>query len=289
MSKPTEPSPPPSAEALRARRARALRVRFALGVGLPTAIAAVYYLALATPQYDATATIAIESAAKATGARDAHVRDAQLLADHLHGYQSLTAIDPAIGLLASYEAGDVDWWSRLRGKGGSALRYYQKMVDLEVDRDSGAVALRARAFAPAMALALAQALIHEAEGWVTARGTAAREQRLPDAEARVTEATAALRTATGAAAATTAPTGELTLAVDVARQQLTQAITDRAELEAELARTRPHLVVVRAASVDDEPAAPRRAWAIATVAAVAFALVAIASLLLAAIREHASH
>ena len=283
MSKSTEPSPPPSAEALRARRARALRWRFAIGVGLPTLLAVIYYLGLASPQYDATATLAIESAAHERGARDAHVRDASLLADQLRSRTTLDTVDGKLALLAAYRADGIDFWSRLRGGKAASLRYFQRMVDLEVDRDSGAIALRARAFAPATALALAEALVECADAWIATRAVAAGEQRLPDAAAAVSDAEAALRSALA--------TGELgdAVAVEVARQRVTRALADQATLIDELARTRPHLIVVRAPSVDDEPSAPRRAWAIATVAAVAFALVSIASLLLAAIREHASH
>ena len=77
------------------------------GVGLPTLLAVIYYLGLASPQYDATATLAIESAAHERGARDAHVRDASLLADQLRSRTTLDTVDGKLALSRILPPGDL--------------------------------------------------------------------------------------------------------------------------------------------------------------------------------------
>jgi capsule polysaccharide export protein KpsE/RkpR len=287
---------PPSAALLRAARARRLRWRYLIGVGVPTVLAIVYYLLLASPQYDARATATIDAVADRSG-KDARIRDARLVVEYLQSPAGLDALDARAGLLKGYRAKAIDWWSRLGPAGDDdELAYFRKMVALEVAPDSGTISIRTRAFSPVAARAIADAVLAQAEQWIAERAARRETQRLGTASADVEAARSALATARDAAAATTAapePASDAatSAAVDVeaASQVLAAAIASQQRVRDDLAGQRVELVVLSPPRATTMPAAPRRAWSIATVAVVSAVLISILSLLGATVREHANH
>lgn len=287
---------PPSAALLRAARARRLWWRYLVGVGVPTLLAVVYYLMLASPQYDARAVATIDAVADRSG-KDARIRDARLVVEHLQSPAGLDALDARTGLLKGYRGKDIDWWSRLGPAGDDdELAYYRKMVTFEVAPDSGTIALRARAFSPVAARAIADAVLAQAAQWIADRATRRETLRLGAAQADVDAARAALASARDAAdAAIAAPEpgsdAATSAAVDAeaAAQVLAAAIASQQRVRDDLAGQRAELVVLSEPRATTMPAAPRRAWSIATVAVVSAVLISILSLLGATVREHANH
>lgn len=241
---------PLSARQLRAHRSRKIGIRFAIFVGLPTIVACVYYLAIAAPEYDAQAVVAIQSTSPTADRPDledkqtTHQRAAHLLADHVRSATMREAI--GAGVIA---------------------------VAATVDAASTAVTVRVRADSPAKAQALAERLVTQATEWTAAQSAQARQERIAPAERDVAGAQARLAQAADRALAQ--------LELDVAVEALKHA-----RLDASHAQT--YLVVLDPARAHADQAWPRPAWNILTVIVCAAVLVAVLSLLGAAVREHAN-
>lgn len=183
-----KPSPLSSRE-LRRKRARRHAVRFALGCGLPTIIAAVYYGFVAAPRYDSEAVVSVESVDDPLGTLEGKKtpKDATLVADFVRAH-----------------------WSQAK-----------------VKREHGSVLhIRVRAGSPAEAQALGREIVAAAEAKVR-------------------------------------------------------------EISAHAQRNPAFLVVVAEPSLPSQPAYPKKLWSIATAFVTSLALVAVLSLLGAAVREHA--
>lgn len=281
----TEPKLPPSAVELRRARARKLAIRFALGVGIPTLIAIVYCGFIASPRYDSEAVVAVESnqdrtdTGRGLDADKAYQRDVRMLRDFIRSRAMMEQID-----LAHYRSGDVDWWSRLDG---DDLDYYQDMVDVGVEPGSNVLHLRVRAFAADRAKAFAETIVAAADRWIAAESERASAQLIAPAEAEVARVKQLLIEARSRCMAPGCDP-EHDLDHQLAQKQLDEAVEALQLARLEAAAVMRRLVVIAPASLPTQASGPKVAWDVATVFVTAAVLVAVLSLLGAAIREHAN-
>lgn len=282
----TELKLPPSAVELRRARARKLAIRFALGVGIPTLFALVYCGLVASPRYDSDAVIAVESnqdrtdAGRVADADKAHQRDVRMLRDFIRSRAVMAQLD-----LGHYRSDDVDWWSRLRG-GADELDYYRDMVDVGVEPGSNVLHLRVRAFAADKAKAFAETIVAAAEQWIAAESERARAALIEPAESEVARAKQIVIDAQGRCLAPACDPAQ-DLDHQLAQKQLDEAVEALLLARLEASAVTRRLVVIAPPSAGAR-SGPKVAWDVATVFVTAAVLVAVLSLLGAAIREHAN-
>ncbi len=295
---------PPSARDMRRARGRKLAIRYLVFVGLPTLLSIVYYAALATPQYDAQAVVAVEARddeiAPAGGKGDVtgHQRDARLVADYVTARTMLTELDASHGIVAHYQGSDIDWWARLDGDAGGdeTYQYYRDKVVANVDPQSSAVSLRVRAFSPARAQELVAAIVESATGWIERRSARARSEQLEPAEQEVAQARERLvvaRTAMLAVTGGAEPRPDQRAEPAVMEHELSElamagALESLQQARVEAARAQRYLIVIDSPSQPDQASKPRLLWDVATVLISSLVLVSVLSLLGAAVREHAN-
>lgn len=281
----TELKLPPSAVELRRARARKLAIRFALGVGIPTLIAIVYCGFIASPRYDSKAVIAVESnqdrteTGRGIDADKAHQRDVRMLRDFIRSQAMMDRID-----LDHYRSDDVDWWSRLDD---GALDYYQDMVDVGVEHGSNVLHLRVRAFSAEKAKAFAETIVAAAEQWIADESGRARAALIEPAEAEVARAKQQLLEVRARCAPPVCDDAQ-TIEQELTQKQLDEAAEALQTARLDAASVSRRVVVISPASLPTEASGPKVAWDVATVFVTAAVLVAVLSLLGAAIREHAN-
>lgn len=279
---------PRSALELRAARRRVLQRRFGLWVGAPTLLAIVYYLAFATAQYDARLVLAVESnegrasgEVAGKGASAGNQRDARLLREALRAQPALAALDHGRAFREHY-AGGGNWFTALAGDAGAdaTFDYFRDKVAATHEPGTNLVTVRVRAFSGDAAHDFAARLVEHARAWIAEQNAASSAARLELAQAEVARARARLAEVTAAAAP---PPIDL----QIAEKRVEIALGGLQEAQLEVGRAQRYLVVLDGPSRPDTAALPRRAWGIATVFFSALVLVAVLSLLGAAVREHA--
>jgi len=293
-ARPTSAKVPRSAIELRAARRRVLQRRFGLWVGLPTLLAIIYYVFVATPQYDAWVVLAVESneghlqSDKGTAGNQ---RDARLLRESLHGTRALAALDRDGAFRSHYKKGG-DWLTRLAkdAAADTTLAYFRDKVEVAQEAGTNLLTVRVRAFSGDAAFDFATRLVEHARTWVSQQNEHSSAARLQAAQAEVSRERASL----AAAAKTIAELPEPPKATDpaaierqVAEKRLEVALGGLQEAMLEVGRTERYLVVLDGPSHPEVAAVPRRAWSIASVGVCALVVVSVLSLLGAAVREHA--
>lgn len=272
---------------LRRQRMRRIALVSSLFVGLPTLVAIVYYGFIASPQYDSIAVVTVEGeAVEAAGSK--RPRDLDLVRQHMLSRAALDQLDREHGLAAHYQDGGADWWSRLDGDAGAdeLHDYFRDKVHIPHEPSAAALTVRVRAFSPEKAQELAAALIGSATGFLQEMSAKASRDLMAPADQAVADARARLVRARAAIAPQPAASGEAELEQELAREQLAAALRGLEEARVEAARRQRHLVVVAAPSLPDRPSEPRPLWSISTVFLTTAALLGVAWLLLAAVREH---
>lgn len=287
---------PKSAIELRAARRRILQRRFGLFVGVPTLLAIIYYLVLATPQYDSTALLAVESnegriadtAGKAPNA--GNQRDARLLREALRSPGALAAVDKG-GAFRKHYTEQGDWFNRLSSDAGAdaTLSYFRDKVVVTNEANTNLTSVRVRAFAGETAHEVATHLLAYAKDWVAKQNESSSAARLQQAQDEITRAREHLTTASAALAKLEQPkpTDPASIEHEIAEKRLEAALRSMQEAQLEVGRAQRYLVVVDEPTRADSVAAPRRLWGILTVAVCALVLVSVLSLLGASVREHA--
>jgi capsular polysaccharide transport system permease protein len=287
---------PKSALELRAARRRILQRRFGIWVGLPTLIAIIYYLFIATPQYDAWIMLAIESnegrvteaGGKAPNA--GNLRDARLLRESLRGTPALTVLDKAGAFTAHYRDHG-DWVTRLSSSAGTdgTLSYYRDKVSVTHEAGTNLTSVRVRAFSGDAAHGFATQLAEFAQAWVDKQNETSSAARLKQAQTEITRERTRLATAAAALAKIDQPKPTDPASIDhqIAEKRLEAALKGFQEAVLEVGRAQRYLVVLDGPSHPDTAAMPRRLWGILTVCISALVLVSVLSLLGASVREHA--
>lgn len=204
-----------TARDLRTLRARRLVRRLLLGVGLPTLLAAVYYGAVITPQYESVSSFTVQTAdgpaAPQLELLFASVpgnggRDARLVQEHVQSRDMLRHLVEEHGFLAHYQDGEIDVFSRLPADAASETLYdyYRDKVTVDFDSASGILTLTVRAFDAENAERFSRAILAKSEAMVNrlaerARSdqTALARRELERAEERLAAARQAVAEAQG--------------------------------------------------------------------------------------------
>lgn len=283
-----------AARELRRARARRLAIALAIWVVAPTLLAAVYYGAIATPEYESVAVLTvhaptpIEAPGDRRGAKAAGALGPELdaLREHLLSRPTMDAVAREAGLLRHWKAGGVDFLSRLgRGAGAeTAHDYYRRKVSAAIDARGATLTLGVRAFSAALAQKAARVLVASAERFVERLSARAGRGLTEVADTRLAAARAQLSRARAAAPQ---PGSDAAFDLELARDGLRAALAAVESAHVEVARRRHDLVVVAEPSRPGEARYPRRVWGVATVFFAALVLMGVFRLLVAVVREHA--
>jgi capsular polysaccharide transport system permease protein len=188
-------------------RQRLARHPFKLLVLLPTALVAVYFFALAAPQYESEARFlirgrqsgapsALGEALQSAGFRPSN-EDALGIRDYLESHDAVAALRNGLDLVAMFRREEADPLARLWWDAPSAERlhdYFRRMVRAEYDTTSGITTLRVRSFRAEDSLALAGELLRLSEAMVNRLNQRLQEDglRVARAEGRLTAAQVAM-------------------------------------------------------------------------------------------------
>ena len=189
---------------------------FALFVLLPTAAAAVYYGAIATPIYVSQSTFVIKSPGQkaiptvslanlvqTTGLSSGQEQTKEVL-QYIRSRNAVRDLQSQIDLRARFSNRGADFLSRFPSPLGdssfeSFYRYFESMIGAELDQESGLAVVEVHAFTPRDAyelngrlLDLSEALVNRLNQRAEGRGIIEAEQRVSQAEERLRNARIAL-------------------------------------------------------------------------------------------------
>jgi capsular polysaccharide transport system permease protein len=226
-----------------------LRNRLLIFVGVPTLIALVYYGLLAADIYQSESKYTIQSAEGGTplafdslfgvlpisGATE---KDARAVQAHILSRDVLSRLETEQGFIRHHQSPDIDWWARIPAGASfeTAFGYFQNLVDVRYDTQSGVSELLVKASTAADAERFARAILRYAEEMVNELSDRARLDRMAFAVKEVESSERRLAKAREAIL-TLQMTGE-----DLNPQDSASAIlTIRTELETDLAMARAEL------------------------------------------------
>lgn len=244
---------------LRRQRLRATILRMLVFVVLPTALATLYYAAIASDQYESFAKVTVHSVdSPSSGGIDGLLgsftgssgRDTLVVRDHILSRDMLTKLDEGHGYIAHWQAPDIDPIARLGSDASfeDAFEHYLDQVEVTFDTNSSVLTLRVRAASPVKAQEFAQAIIEHSEAKVNQLSERERNDRTRDAQDHLAEAEARLSEARKAVFAQQQQHAELN-----PQQTAGAAMTVRTTLEAEAAQARAELMELRAYMKPDAP------------------------------------
>ncbi len=242
-------------------RRRLSRHPFKLLVLLPTLLVALYFFAVAAPQYESEARFLIrgrQSAApsglgealQSAGFRPAN-EDAMGIRDYLQSHDAVAALRKDLDLVAMFRRPEADPLARLWWEEPSAERlldHYRRRVEAEYDTTSGITTLRARSFRPEDSLAVAQELLRLSEEMVNRLNRRLQEDGLRVAREEVGRAEDRLSAAQAAMTAFR----EKERAVDPARSAAV-ALENLGKLEGALAQARAEMAEAQRFARADNP------------------------------------
>jgi capsular polysaccharide transport system permease protein len=301
----------------RKTRGRLLLIKLGVFVGVPTALAVIYFAFVASDIYQSTAVIMVQSAAGNTdgskgglGAvvRAGSARDSAAIKEYIQSRDMLARLEDDLQVTAHYSQSQADCWSRLAASPTFEETYAHYLDQVEVSFGSGesVLTLKVKAYSAEMARSVAQAIITLSEQKVNTLSARVRDDQIEfakraveRAESRITAAHKALsklREAQPDAAPDPAGSGSETSGPDLESAQLEKTIAEkeyqaatRSLGAATMAATRQsrYLVTIAAPSSPDDATHPKRILGVVTVFLAALAAFGILSLLIAAVREHA--
>ena len=234
-----------------------LRKPFLLLVILPTLLAALYFYAVAAPQYVSEARFVVNSRSSDANAQMSAMRglagaalggfggaasgEANSVRDFLTSLDAVKEADDRLDLISLWRRPEADFLARLWDTEPELLtRYYNSMVNVTLDPTTNVTTLRVRSFRPQDSLTLAEALLESAEALVNRLSERARndtlrlaQQEIDIAERRVLESRSAMvrfreqerdLDSAGTAQAAVALRGQLEAALAQARAELTERL-----------------------------------------------------------------
>jgi capsular polysaccharide transport system permease protein len=269
-----------AARALRKKRARAIGIGLAVWVGIPFVLSLIYYGLVARPEYESVAQLAVRG-------QDVAARVA-MLREHMVSRDMLAKVEAVAPLSNQYETSR-DPWTRFLASSGSegAYQAFRRHVTADADAQTGIVTLRVRALSGAEAQAVATTIGEESQRFLSSlSGTgprdasAAAKARFADVEARL------LALEQTAEADPKGSNRRIGVQREILQKELESALRG---LEAVLHNppVSDALVVVSRPSLPREATYPRRVYGVASVLFISLLLFGIASLMIAAVREHA--
>jgi capsular polysaccharide transport system permease protein len=177
---------------------------------LPTAVAALYYFAIAADQYVAEFRLSLRMVdpppvgplllfggqpGQSTAATESHI-----VTQFIASRAIVDELDPKLNFRGLFTSSGADWWARLWLPASieRLVRYWQGQVDPFYDTSTGTITVRVRAFSADDALRLAQAIVASSEKLINELSARARRDTLGNAEMDVTAAETRLKMALSA-------------------------------------------------------------------------------------------
>jgi capsular polysaccharide transport system permease protein len=256
-----QPSAKAQAKAMRRMRSKRLAWRLAVFVVLPTALAGIYYGALASEQFESYAIFTVQSsdtqpllgvegvlAGLATGNGATH--DAVAVRDYVLSRDMLQRLNQEHGFIDHYKNGAADWVSRLDRDASfeDAFDYFRHKVYADYDQSSGSITLHVRAFSADKASELADSILKYSEEMVNKLSERERHDRTAFAEADVGRAEERLSKARKQIVELQQKHGDFS-----PLQTATAAMEVKTQLEGELAKARAELMQLKSYMKDDAP------------------------------------
>lgn len=249
-----------TAKALRTKRARRIALRLILGVGVPTAVAALYYGVFITKQHESDAAFTVQSADAnvaptlelliATVPGSSAGRDSLLIQEYARSRGMLQLLSEEHGWREHYSSDSIDFISRLGADASEddRLDYFREHVSVDYEGRSGVLTLRVRAFSAAKAQEIATAIIAASEEMVNRMMQKARDDRIALAERELHRAEERLTKARQAVLREQGARGEIN---PLASAEAVLRV--RSDLEGELASARAELATLGATLQPDAP------------------------------------
>ena len=186
---------------------------FITALVVPTLLAFVYFLVLASPMYVSHASFAIRSSDTSVSAgtdlasmflrtSGSTGNDAYIINDYIQSLDLAQDIDRELSLVAHYSSREHDMVSRLwqSPTQDELARYWRWAVVPQLNVDTGIISLEVKAYSPDMAQKLTQAVLARSEALVNAMNERARQdavklarEEVSRAEKRVRHAQSAMR------------------------------------------------------------------------------------------------
>ena len=180
-------------------------------LALPTLLAFIYFLVLASPMYVSHASFAIRSAetSSSSGLDIASMflrtsgstgNDAYILNDYIQSLDLARDIDRELGIVTHYSSRDHDMISRLWQKPtqDELTRYWRWAVVPQLNVDTGIISLEVKAYTPEMAQKVTRAVLERSEALVNAMNERARHDAVELAREEVSRAEERIRHAQSA-------------------------------------------------------------------------------------------
>lgn len=238
---------------LRQQRARRLAGRAALGLGLPTVLGSVYFFLLASSQFESVSLFMVQSAdSRASMGLETLIgavpgapatRDTLAVRDFILSREMLAELEKQHGFRSHYQDTSRDWWARLV-KGASyeeTFEFYDEVVRVDHDSNSGVLTLRVKAFSADYAHKLADTILRQSEKMVNQLSERVRQDQTKLARGEVSNAEQRLTKARKALVELQQEHVEFS-----PEKAATEAFAVRGELKGELARARAELMEARA-------------------------------------------
>lgn len=153
-------------------RIRAVRhiIAFLVWVGLPTIMGGVYFGMVASDMFVSEAKITVRNVQNSSGILDNFIskslgggsnEDTALVVEYMKSREILHELEDLIDIRAMYARPDVDILSQMEKDGSfeNFYRYFNNVVQVEQDNNTGVTTLQVRAFAPQDAQSIAEVMI----------------------------------------------------------------------------------------------------------------------------------
>lgn len=186
-------------------------------VGIPTIVASIYFLLIASREYisEARYTVKGTHAAPSQGSEVLSMvlgggagglggfTDSWIVQDYILSYDMIDALEKKINLRKLYANESIDFFSRLSEEATKEefINYYRKRISVSFDFSSGITTLHVRAYKPANAKLIADTIIELSEVLVNRISDRAQEdalqlarQELEEAEKKVIKASSEIKT-----------------------------------------------------------------------------------------------
>jgi len=180
---------------------------FALVVGIPTLIAAIYFAFIASDMYVSETRFAIRASKSDSGSGLASLlsssvisaggQDSRVVVDYIQSQDLLATLEENLGLVRHFTAKDVDFVSRLSAEPTreQLLLHYRKNIEITEDGGSEIIVLKARAYTPEFAQAISAQIIRLSEKLVNELSGRIEQDTLENARQEVAIAAEKVRVA----------------------------------------------------------------------------------------------
>lgn len=220
----------------------------------PAAVATFYFIFIASDQYIAEARFAVRAADDTSpkaeevakmlpsmgpgGSTSFAQQDAEIVASYIRSRAIIDDLHDVIDIGAIFRREEADFWARLPDNASPEIMrdYWIKMVTPYIERTSGIVTVKVRAFRRDDALALARAVLDASERLVNAISLRARSDAMRRAEEEVRRADGQMRLALADLARFRDSEGVIdpVKSAELTGQLLLQLMQDKIKIETEL-------------------------------------------------------